>query len=99
MRRHSTYDEDVAKELTNSKFASHFFLALMEGEDGMSLMDALKHTIYRMGVKEFSKKAKLHPKSVSRMLASHALPKVETLNQYLKPFGLKIGLVPEREAA
>ena len=99
MKRHSTYDEDVAKELQNPKFASHFLLTLVEGEDGMELLEALKHTIYRMGIKEFARKAKIHPKSVSRMLASPAIPKLDTLDEYLAPFGLKATIVPEKKVA
>ncbi len=65
----------------------------------MNLVEALKHAIYRMGIKEFSKKAKIHPKSVSRMLATPSIPKIETLDQYLSPFGLKARVVPEKRAA
>lgn len=99
MRRHRTYDERLAEELRNPEFASTFFLTLMEGNDGFTLLEALQHTIYRMGVKEFAKKAKIHPKSVSRMLAGSSLPKLETLDAYLAPLGLKVRIVPEKKAA
>lgn len=98
MHRHSSYDEDVARELQKPKFAREFLLTLMEGEDGMKLIDALKHTIQRMGVKEFAEKADIHPKSVSRMLASSAIPKIETLDTYLAPFGLRSKVTLEKVA-
>jgi DNA-binding phage protein len=99
VRRHRTFEEDLAWELRNREFAATYFLTLMEGNDGLTLLQALQHTIYRMGVKEFSKKARIHPKSVSRMLASSSLPKLDTLDAYLAPFGLKARVVPERKAA
>jgi DNA-binding phage protein len=99
MRRHSTYREDLAAELRDKTFASEFILTLMEGEDGLDLMTALKHTIRMMGIKEFARAAKMNVKSVSRMLASPMIPKLETLDQYLAPFGLRVRLVPEKKAA
>ena len=99
MKRHPTYDEKLARELRNQKFAAEYFLTLMEGSDGLELLEALKHAIQRMGIKEFAKKAKIHPKSVSRMLASEAFPKFDTLNQYLSPFGLQVKITAEPKAA
>ena len=99
MRRHPSYDEKLARELRNPRFAADFLLSLMEGRDGLDLAEALKHTSRRMGIKEFPKRAKIHPKSVPRMLTSSSLPKIETLDQYLAPFGLKVQLTPERKAA
>ena len=95
MYRHGSYDEKLAQELKNLEFARGFLKSLMEGEDGLSLLDALKHTIRRMGVKEFSKVADIPEKSVSRMLSQESIPKLETLNKYCSPFGLKVGLVLE----
>ncbi len=99
MRRYSTYNEDLAKELQNKKFASEFLMGLMEGEDGLPFLVALKHTIQRMGIKEFARKARIHPKSVSRMLSSSSVPRLETLDHYLAPFGLRARVVPEKKAA
>lgn len=98
MPRYSTFEEDLARELRNREFAAGFLMTLMEGEDGLSLLEALKETIQRMGVKEFAKKARIHPKSVSRMLASPSIPKLETLEAYLAPFGLRAKVVLERAA-
>ena len=92
MYRHDSYDEKLAKKLKDQKFAKNFLLSLMEGDEGLSLLEALKHSIKRMGVKEFSEISKIPEKSISRMLGNQKIPKVETLNKYCTPFGLKVYL-------
>ncbi|MFH1018704.1 MAG: hypothetical protein V1798_11070 [Pseudomonadota bacterium] len=99
MRRHPSYDERLARELRSPRFAREFLMSLMEGKEGLDLVAALKHTIQRMGIKEFGRKARIHPKSISRMLSASSLPKLETLDDYLAPFGLKVRIVPVRRAA
>lgn len=91
MFRHGSYDEKLAAKLRKSqKFARGFLLTLMEGEDGLSPIDALKHTIHKMGVREFSKMSGIPEKSISRMLGSKEVPKLDTLDRYFAPFGLKV---------
>lgn len=100
MYRNSSYDQKLAEELQDSDFAKMFLMGLMEGEEGLTLVQALKHTIRRMGIKEFSKKSGIPEKSISRMLGSDLIPKVETLDEYLAPFKLKTKLsVDEMDAA
>ena len=70
-------------------------LDLIEGDDGLSPLDALRHTIRRMGVKEFSEAAKVPYESVCRMLESDSIPKIATLNRYFAFFGLKVKIVLE----
>ena len=98
MYRHGSYDEMLAKELRNPKFAKGFLQSLMEGNDGLSLVEALKHTIRRMGIREFSQISNIPEKSISRMLNSSSTPKLETLNKYCAPFGLKVSLVLKNAA-
>ncbi|MGE4105639.1 MAG: helix-turn-helix domain-containing protein [Bacteriovoracia bacterium] len=91
MNRNETYEQQLSQRLLKSpKQTKHFLFALMEGDDGMSLEAALKHTIYRMGVKEFAKLAKVHAPHVTAFLRGKRTPKPETLNTYLAPFGLRI---------
>ena len=98
MFRDSSYDKKLAKELENLEFAREFLLGLMEGGEGLDLAKALKHTIKRMGIKEFSQLSKIPEKSVSRMLGQKEIPKIKTLNAYLAPFGLKIKINLEEVA-
>ncbi len=91
MYRHGSYDEKLATKLQGSqKFAKGFLLTLMEDEEGLTPLDVLKHTIHKMGVREFSEMADIPEKSVSRMLSSDEIPKLDTLDRYFAPFGLKV---------
>jgi DNA-binding phage protein len=92
MYRTGSYNEMLSRKLHNKEFAHDYILSLMENEDGLSLFDALKHTINQMGIKEFSIVSGIPEKSVSRMLHTLDLPKLETLDKYFAPFGLKVRL-------
>lgn len=95
MHRHESYDEELAAELKDQEFAKDFILDLIEGEEGLSPLIALRHTIRRMGVKEFSKAAEIPYESVCRMLESESMPKIDTLDRYFAFFGLKVKIVLE----
>lgn len=91
MNRHNSYDEWLSSLL--QKDPSHvkeFMTSLMEGDDGLSVEEALKHTIYRVGVKEFAEFVGVDQPNVTGFLRGTRKPKRETLNTYLKPFGLKV---------
>jgi len=98
MYRDSSYEIKLAKELQDPEFAKEFLIGLTEGDEGLSLLDGLKHTIRRIGVKEFSDMSSIPEKSISRMLHSKTIPKFETLNEYLAPFGLKVKIALEDAA-
>ena len=96
MYRNSSYDEDLSKELLNSEFAQGFLLTLMEGEEGLSLAAALRHTIERMGVKELCTKAKMRMQNVNDFIKGRRKPKPDSLDAFLKPFGLRTRIVVEK---
>jgi hypothetical protein len=93
MKRGKSYDEELSQKLRNTKFAQNYILALMEGDDGLSVEGALKHIIERMGIKEFVQIAKVPQPNVSEFLKGKRKLKPETLNDYLKPFKLKAVLI------
>jgi hypothetical protein len=96
MYRNNSYEANLAKELQNPKAAQVFLLALMEGDDGLSVEEALKHTIRRMGVKEFSVRARVAMPNVMNFLRGQRKLKPESLDVFLKPFRLRTRLVLER---
>ena len=96
MRRSESFDEYVSEQLNNLKFAQEYILALTEGEEGMSIEEALRHTIGKMGIKEFSKKVKVAPPNIVRFLKENVKTSPETLNKFLKPFGLKTEVVVKK---
>ncbi|MDZ4677938.1 MAG: hypothetical protein SGI74_10585 [Oligoflexia bacterium] len=96
MNRSRSFDPDISKALLDPETAQSFLLGLMEGEEGLNLEKALKHTISKMGVKEFAKFAKVDADNVVHFLKGRRKPKPETLDTYLKPFRLKSKLVAEK---
>ena len=96
MNRAKSYDQELSEKLGDSKFAQAFLIGLMEGEDGLTVEDALRHTIKRMGVKEFSQSVGVPHSNIQEFLKKKRQPKPETLNQYLKPFRLRVKLVLEK---
>lgn len=96
MYRNSSYDRDLARELKDTEFARGFLLTLMEGEDGLSLEGALRHTIQRMGVKEFCELSGLLKSNVNDFLKGRRKLKPETLDAFLEPFGLRTRVIVEK---
>jgi len=93
MRRFRNYDELISERIIKSKKYRHSFLiGLMEeidGEKGLSLEEALKVIIQTMGVKEFAKLTHQAPSNIVDFLKGRRHPKQSTLDNYLRPFGLK----------
>lgn len=98
MARNSSYDEDTARSLRSGgvKGVQQYLLTLIEGEDGLSLDVALNMTIKRMGIKEFCEMTEIPMPNVMEFLKGKRKPKPETLEKYLKPFGLKVRIVAEK---
>ena len=96
MYRNNSYEEDLAKSLRNRVAAQAFLLGLMEGEDGLDLESALKHTIKRMGVKEFCERAGVAMPNVMNFIRGKRKLKPESLDVFLKPFGLRTKIVVEK---
>ena len=96
MYRNSEFNEDLSNELRSPKFAQGFLLDLMEGEEGLSVEDALRQTIARMGVKEFCDRSGLRKQNVNDFIQGRRKLKPETLDAFLKPFRLKTRVVVEK---
>ena len=97
--RSESYDEDLAKEMKDLKFAQQYLLSLIEDEDEpLSVEEALRIAIPRMGVAEFSRKIKKSKTDVDKFLRGERNLKPETLNEYLVPFRLRIKVTLEKVA-
>ena len=99
MYRSKSYDEELSERLQDRKYARGFLLTLMEGEDGLSLEEALKVTIERMGIKEFSKLSKIASPNVVRMVKGRVQPTLPTFDRFLAVFGLKAEIRPVKKVA
>ena len=90
MRRAANYDLIISKKLKTSKaYRKGFLEALMEGEEGLSLEEALRVTADSMGIKEFAQLTQEASSNIVDFLKGRRHPKQSTLDKYLKPFGLK----------
>jgi DNA-binding phage protein len=91
-RRSQDWNDGLAKDLHDPKFAKEFIVAALE--DGMDLKDVLKKVILAIGLKEVGKKVGMKSPNLSRVLGLKGNPTQETFNRLLKPFGLKLSVAP-----
>ena len=91
-RRSKDWNEGLAKDLEDEKFAREFILALLD--EGVSIQVALGKVIRSMGVKEFAKRSKIASPNVLRAISPRWNPTQETLNRLLQPFGLVLTIAP-----
>lgn len=91
-RRNRDWNEDLAEDLKDPKFAHGFFRAALE--DGLPLNLALGKVIHNfIGVKEFATLIGMASPNLLRVISPKHNPTQETLNRLLKPFGLQLGLI------
>ncbi len=95
MPRTETYNEEISRRLKKPVYAREFISGLMEGPDGMSVEDALRHTIQIMGLKEFAQISGIPSPNLVSFLKGRRNVKVETIDQMLKPFKLKTRIIIE----
>ena len=89
MRRTKNNNEALSQRLQNKKYAALYLQSLMEGDDGLSLEEALKVYIQQMGIKEFAEATGSTPSNLVNFIKGKRHPKPETLDAYLKPLKLK----------
>ena len=96
MYRTGAYDRLLSRQLRSKRFAQTFLLDLTEGADGLTVEEALRHTIHRMGITEFGRAAGIPLSNVEEFLQEKRRLKPRTLDRNLKPFGLKTVLILQR---
>ena len=94
-RRSKDWNEGLAEDLQNPEFARQFLIAAVE--DGVPLKLALAKVVRAMGVKEFSEGIGMASSNVLRAIHPRHNPTQETIERFLKPFGLRIGLAPIKQ--
>lgn len=91
-RRSESYDKYIAEQMQDMDYARDTLLTSIE-HFGDSVEEALKHTIQRMGIKEFSQLSNISIQNISDFINGKRKPKVETLDKYLAVFNLKSKIV------
>ncbi len=97
MYRSDSFDQNFNKRMKSIKFAQSYILALInDAHEPMSVTDALKFTIRRMGTTDFANLVDEKIQTIDKFLKGERNPKQETLNHYLRPFRLKIKISLEK---
>lgn len=91
-KRSRDWNEGLAHDLRNREFMREFVLALLD--EGFTLQQALGKTIRAYGVKEYAAKAKMPSSNVVRVVDGRHSPTQATLEQLLRPIGLRLGVAP-----
>ncbi len=91
-RRSRDWNEGLAKDLKNTKFASEYILACID--EGMTVQEILGKIARTLGVKEFASMVKMPASNVLRSVNPNSNPTQETLNRLLKPFKLQLTVGP-----
>jgi DNA-binding phage protein len=93
MYRSNTYDEDFSKDMEHPEARHIYLLTLIHDEDEpMSIEEALRFTIRRMGTVNFADLAGEKKQNVAKFLSGERKLKRETFDKYLLPFGLQTTL-------
>ena len=88
--RTKTWRSEVSERLRKSpRSVAAYMTGLCEADDDISPEEALKLTIQAMGLKEFCEMAKAAKPNVSAFINGRRKLSNESLNNLLKPFGLR----------
>lgn len=92
MKRSNSYDEKLSQKLKNRRFAQEYLLTLVDpdDEDALEIEDALRLAISKMGTTDFARLVDEDKANVDKFLKGSRVLKEETLNRYLRPFGLRV---------
>lgn len=91
-RRSDSFDKYIAEQMQDLNFARETLLTTIE-HFGESVEDALRYTITKMGMKEFSELSGIHIQNISQFIKGKRKLKKETLDKYLAIFKLKSKIV------
>jgi DNA-binding phage protein len=92
MKRSRDWNEGLAKDLRDQEFAREFIAALLD--EGFTLQAALAKTVRAYGVSEFADRAHIAGSNLVRSIRADANPTQRTLEQILKPLGLRLSVAP-----
>ena len=95
-RRSESFDAVIAEKMKNIEFARETLIASID-HVGETVEVALKGTIEKMGIKEFSVLSGIPIQKISDFIKGKRNLKVETLDKYLAVFKLKSKLVVIKE--
>jgi probable addiction module antidote protein len=93
------YREDLLKRLSDPAYAAGYLEETLASADGTAFLIALKDVVDAGGgVGAIAKEAKLTRPSLYKVLSKNGNPTLETLQQILKPLGLRVSVALDEAA-
>jgi DNA-binding phage protein len=90
MHRSDSFNERFSREIRNPDYAKVYIGELLGDQgSGKALSDVLKIVAKKMGTTEFADFVGERVQNIDKFIKGNRNPKRETLDKYLKPFGLK----------
>ena len=93
-RRSADWNDGLAKDLRNRKFAQQFIRAAID--EGLSIQSVLGRVIRAYGVAEFAARVRLPAPNILRAVNPKHNDTIDTIGRLLKPFGMEISVVASR---
>ena len=92
--RDTSYDDSLMQALADPKEAAAYLDAVMEMEDAVALMLALRQVAKAHGMAEVTRRAEVGDKTLFRVLSEKGNPTIGTLNKVLHALGLRLSVEP-----
>ena len=90
--RSKDWNEGLAEDLRDQAFAREFLMAAID--EDIPIQAALGKVIRAYGLQEFAQKIDMPSSNLSRVLNPSSNVTQQTLARLLKPFGLRLSVVP-----
>ena len=93
MKRSNSYNKRFSEDIRDPEFAQEYILGHLNSDDEpLELEEVLKIIIRKMGTTDFAEFVGDTKGNIDNFLSGRRNPKRETLDKFLKPFGLKTSL-------
>jgi probable addiction module antidote protein len=93
------YRADLLKRLREPKYAAEYLAQVMAEKDNKAFLIALKDVVEATGgVGELAGRVGLKRPSLYKILSKHGNPTLETLQEILKPLGLRVSVALDEAA-
>ena len=95
MKRTKSFRDSLIKALKDPVEASEYLNAVLKEGDVGLLLAALRDVAEAQGgISKLSRQTKLNRANLYQMLSDHGNPRIHSVENVLKVFGLKIGVLP-----
>jgi DNA-binding phage protein len=90
MHRSNSYNERFSRDIRNPKYARKYIQELLENQDNpLSVEEVLRLIATKMGMTEFAEFVGERVQNINKFIKGERYPKRETLDKFLRPFGLE----------